>query len=86
MQDRLVDIRCGCDATWCIPRRDQLQGGEIRSVFSDNVGRGGMVMVGVNEQAKDFELTSDTGETVRLADFRGRKVILYFYPKALSKG
>jgi peroxiredoxin Q/BCP len=45
-----------------------------------------MVMVGVNEQAKDFELTSDTGETVRLADFRGRKVILYFYPKALSKG
>jgi peroxiredoxin Q/BCP len=43
-------------------------------------------MVAVDEQAPDFELTSDTRETVRLSDFRGRKVILYFYPKALSKG
>ncbi len=43
-------------------------------------------MVAVNEQAPDFELTSDTGETIGLSDFRGRKVILYFYPKALSKG
>jgi peroxiredoxin Q/BCP len=43
-------------------------------------------MVSVNEEAPDFELTNDTGEEVRLSDFRGRKVILYFYPKALTKG
>jgi peroxiredoxin Q/BCP len=43
-------------------------------------------MVSVNEQAPDFELANDTGGTTRLSDFRGRKVILYFYPKALSKG
>jgi peroxiredoxin Q/BCP len=43
-------------------------------------------MVDVNEEAPDFELTDDTEETVRLSDFRGRKVILYFYPKALTKG
>jgi peroxiredoxin Q/BCP len=43
-------------------------------------------MVSVNEEAPDFELTSDTGETVRLSTFRGQKVILYFYPKALTKG
>jgi peroxiredoxin Q/BCP len=43
-------------------------------------------MVSVNKEAPDFELTSDTGETVRLSTFRGQKVILYFYPKALTKG
>lgn len=36
--------------------------------------------------APDFELMSDTGETVRLADFRGKRVILYFYPKDDTSG
>ena len=31
--------------------------------------------------APDFELASDAGETVRLSDLRGRRVVLYFYPK-----
>jgi peroxiredoxin Q/BCP len=43
-------------------------------------------MVRVGEQAPEFELLSDAGEPVRLSDFRGQKVILYFYPKALTKG
>lgn len=43
-------------------------------------------MVEVGEQAPDFQLANDVGETVRLSDFRGTKVILYFYPKALTKG
>ncbi len=43
-------------------------------------------MVGVGEEAPDFELTNDAGEGVRLSNFRGKKVILYFYPKALTKG
>jgi|SRR5215211_7176897 len=30
--------------------------------------------------APDFELRSDSGETVRLSDFRGKPVVLYFYP------
>jgi hypothetical protein len=86
VQDCQAGIRCGCDTAWSIPGDDQLQRGEIRSVFSDNADRGGAVMVGVNEDAPDFELTNDTGETVKLSDFRGSKVILYFYPKALTKG
>lgn len=40
----------------------------------------------VGEMAPDFELLSDAGEKVRLSDFRGQKVILYFYPKAGTKG
>jgi peroxiredoxin Q/BCP len=30
--------------------------------------------------APDFELTSESGETVRLSDLRGKPVVLYFYP------
>jgi peroxiredoxin Q/BCP len=37
-------------------------------------------------QAPDFELRSDTGETVRLSDHRGRPVVLYFYPKDDTPG
>jgi peroxiredoxin Q/BCP len=40
----------------------------------------------VGDMAPDFELTSDTGEKVRLSDFRGKKVVLYFYPKDMTSG
>jgi peroxiredoxin Q/BCP len=43
-------------------------------------------MVNVGDKAPGFELISDTGETVKLSDFLGRKVILYFYPKADTSG
>jgi cytochrome oxidase Cu insertion factor (SCO1/SenC/PrrC family) len=43
-------------------------------------------MVAVGTQAPDFELSDDSGQVVKLSHFRGRKVILYFYPKALTKG
>ncbi len=43
-------------------------------------------MVRIGELAPAIELTNDAGEKVKLSDFRGRKVILYFYPKALTKG
>jgi thioredoxin-dependent peroxiredoxin len=36
--------------------------------------------------APDFELKSDAGETVRLADLRGKPVVLYFYPKDDTPG
>jgi peroxiredoxin Q/BCP len=43
-------------------------------------------MVGEGQQAPDFELQSDGGDTVRLSDFRGRRVVLYFYPKDDTSG
>jgi peroxiredoxin Q/BCP len=38
------------------------------------------------DTAPDFTLTSDTGEEVSLADLHGRKVIVYFYPNAMTPG
>jgi peroxiredoxin Q/BCP len=38
------------------------------------------------DTAPDFTLTSDTGETVSLSGLRGRKVIVYFYPAAMTPG
>jgi peroxiredoxin Q/BCP len=36
--------------------------------------------------APDFELATDTGETVKLSDLRGKQVVLYFYPKDDTPG
>ena len=38
------------------------------------------------DPAPDFTLTSDTGEQVTLSDLRGRRVIVYFYPAAMTPG
>ncbi|MFL6158366.1 MAG: thioredoxin-dependent thiol peroxidase [Marmoricola sp.] len=38
------------------------------------------------DAAPDFELATDTGDTVHLADLRGGKVIVYFYPAAMTPG
>ena len=38
------------------------------------------------DKAPDFALEDQTGTTVRLADFRGRRVLVYFYPKADTPG
>jgi thioredoxin-dependent peroxiredoxin len=40
----------------------------------------------VNNKAPDFSLSNENGETVRLADFRGKNVVLFFYPKANTPG
>ena len=36
--------------------------------------------------APDFTLSDETGASVRLADFRGRRVVLYVYPAAMTPG
>ncbi|SDP50637.1 peroxiredoxin Q/BCP [Nakamurella panacisegetis] len=40
----------------------------------------------VGDAAPDFSLLDASGATVRLADFAGRNVILYFYPAAMTPG
>jgi len=43
-------------------------------------------MVEEGQPAPDFELRSDTGESVRLFTFKGSPVVLYFYPKDDTPG
>jgi peroxiredoxin Q/BCP len=43
-------------------------------------------MVDKGAKAPDFTLPADDGSQVSLADFRGRKVVLYFYPKDNTPG
>ncbi len=38
------------------------------------------------QPAPEFTLLNQNGEEVKLADFRGRNVILFFYPKADTPG
>ena len=38
------------------------------------------------DPAPEFSLPSDTGETVSLSDLRGQRVIVYFYPAAMTPG
>jgi peroxiredoxin Q/BCP len=43
-------------------------------------------MVEEGKPAPDFELTSDSGDTVKLSELRGKPVVLYFYPKDDTPG
>ena len=40
----------------------------------------------VNDKAPDFTTTDENGKEVALKDFRGKTVVLYFYPKADTPG
>src|SRR5213083_1602632 len=46
----------------------------------------GISMLAVGETAPDFALRSDDGRRMSLKDFRGKKVVLYFYPKDDTPG
>ena len=43
-------------------------------------------MVEEGRPAPDFSLISDTGDEVALSEFRGRSVVLYFYPRDDTPG
>ena len=43
-------------------------------------------MLEVGTKAPDFELPDQNGEMHKLSDYRGRTVILYFYPKDNTPG
>jgi thioredoxin-dependent peroxiredoxin len=43
-------------------------------------------VLSVGSQAPDFEATDCQGKPVRLRDYRGRRVVLFFFPKAFTSG
>jgi peroxiredoxin Q/BCP len=43
-------------------------------------------MIEQGDEAPDFELPDQDGRAVKLSDFRGQPVVVYFYPKAATPG
>ena len=46
----------------------------------------GEFMLNVGDKAPSFSLPNEHGDMVSLEDFRGKKVVLWFYPKASTPG
>src|SRR5208283_5769754 len=44
------------------------------------------VLLSPGQQAPGFSLSDQNGNIVKLSDFSGRKILLYFYPKADTPG
>ncbi len=43
-------------------------------------------MIDPGAEAPDFAVQDHNGRTVRLSDYRGKSVVLWFYPKADTPG
>jgi thioredoxin-dependent peroxiredoxin len=43
-------------------------------------------MLKAGDKAPEFRLKADDGKEVSLSDFRGKRVILFFFPKANTSG
>ena len=50
------------------------------------ITRGKAQMLQPGEEAPEFDVTDHHGNRVKLSDFRGRRVVLWFYPKADTPG
>ena len=40
----------------------------------------------LNDKAPEFALANEDGQTVSLKDYRGKNVVLFFFPKANTPG
>lgn len=43
-------------------------------------------MLKVGDKAPEFRIQTDDGKDVSLSDFRGKRVLLFFFPKANTSG
>jgi peroxiredoxin Q/BCP len=43
-------------------------------------------MLKAGDKAPEFNLVADSGEKISLKSYRGKKVVLYFYPKDMTSG
>lgn len=61
-----------------------VQSGPSNAVYSDH--RRSSKMLNIGDRAPSFSLASDSGKAVKLSDFKGSTLILYFFPKADTPG
>lgn len=45
-----------------------------------------MIKLKIGDLAPDFNITDQNGKVHKIADYKGKKIILYFYPKDLTPG
>jgi peroxiredoxin Q/BCP len=58
----------------------------VNPAFDEAHRKKGPAMVEIGKKAPAFTVEADTGEKVSLADYRDHKVVLFFFPKALTPG
>ena len=58
--------------------------GALRFAWQSITGGGSMLKVG--DPAPDFDVVDHNRKRVKLSDYRGKKVLLWFYPKADTPG
>jgi len=56
------------------------------AVVRYNSERNGEALMDINDKAPDFSLPDENGKNVSLKDFRGKSVVLFFFPKADTPG
>jgi thioredoxin-dependent peroxiredoxin len=47
---------------------------------------GGTMALEIGRKAPAFALPDEEGRTVKLSDFKGKRVVVFFYPKANTSG
>lgn len=85
-------------ATPCLPQRTPIKPQRLQGLFLrytmlrliiynlDAKKDDSMPFPQAGDVAPDFETQTDTGEPVKLSDYRGKTIVLYFYPKADTPG
>ena len=58
----------------------------ITKMASDRVLRKEFPMLKVGDQAPEFEVSDHLGRQVKLADYKGRNLVLWFFPVADTPG
>jgi peroxiredoxin len=59
---------------------------DLAVLARDALGLGGELMLKSGDKAPDFDVVDHLGTRRKLVDFRGQKLLLWFYPKADTPG
>src|ERR1700747_2277374 len=66
------------------PRRPQMTAPKALRYKDERIGEA--AMLDINDKAPDLTLEDQNGKEVSLRDFRGKTVVLFFFPKANTPG
>jgi len=58
----------------------------VQQVLRYNLDRSGEMPMDVNDKAPEFTLLDQDEKSISLKDFRGKTVVLFFFPKADTPG